>query len=125
MHRYWALIFVALFALPIMAQQATINAPAARSAETKILVTEMRFSRDCVCAAVIVEYQDATSAATRQQRFDIPADPANPSTELQTFLAAIETTRATETGIASRKMNFRVLGYLFDSGRLSGVTLVP
>lgn len=119
------LLFLTLLALPIEAQQATITAPVVRNAETKILGVDVAIRRDCACAFLIVEYQDAGGVPTRQVRLDVPVDPANPGTELQTFIGALLNPRTGETGVNSRKLNFRALGYFADAGRLPGVTLVP
>jgi hypothetical protein len=118
-----SILFVAL-ALPIFGQQATLNTPAARSSETKIVIVDFGVKRDCACAYVVLEYQDAGSSATHQQTVNIP-DPNIPALTLQGLVGAMLTTRATETGVNTRKMSFRVLGYLSDNGALSGVTLVP
>ena len=125
MKRFGILLSIAFLALPLAAQQANITAPVARTAETRIMVVDISMRRDCACANVIIEYQDAGAVPTRQVRYDIPADPANPGTEILTFLNALMTVRATETGGAGRRFNFRALGYLFDAGRLPGVALVP
>ena len=123
------LILAALFALVgttgLFAQSATLSTPQTQPTITKVVATRVEIIRDCACAAVHIAYQDASSNDATKTRFDIPADPANPGTELQTFIGALLTARSGETGVNSRKLNFRALGYLVDSGRLTGVTLVP
>lgn len=118
-----SILFVAV-ALPMFGQQATINTPITRSSEAKIVIVDFSVKRDCACAYVVLEYQDSGNATTHQQTVNVP-DPAIPALTLQGLVGAMLTTRATETGANTRKMSFRVLGYLSDNGALSGVTLVP
>jgi len=47
------------------------------------------------------------------------------SASISGLVTAIDTVRATETGGVLRRLNFRILGYLFDQGYLPGVTLAP
>lgn len=119
---------IALFlfiAISAHAQQATINSPVARSSETRILIVDFQVKRDCACANIVVEFQDASSVAIRQVRYDVP-DPAIPAATLVGLITAMETVRSTETGTVIRKMNFRVLGWLSDNTYLpAGTTLVP
>jgi hypothetical protein len=116
-----ALIFVAIIA---SAQTATYNTPVSRSSETKVIVTNFHVLRDCACATIDLEVQDVNGVAIRSQSVGIP-DPNIPSASLAGLVTAMETVRATETGNAIRKMNFRILGYLSDQGYLSGVTVNP
>jgi hypothetical protein len=116
-----ALLFVALLS---SAQTATYNTPVSRSSETKIIVTNFHVLRDCACATIDLEVQDSNGVVIRPQSVGIP-DPNIPTASLVGLTAAMETVRATETGNAIRKMNFRILGYLSDQGYLSGVTVNP
>jgi hypothetical protein len=118
------LLTLILAALPIFAQQATLNTPNARSSETKIVIVDFSVKRDCACAYIVAEYQDNSNNATHQQTFNVP-DPNVPALTLQGLVGAMDSTRATETGANTRKMQFRILGYLVDNGALSGVTLAP
>jgi hypothetical protein len=124
-----AVVIALLFLSPggsfISAQQATINTPVAPPADAKIIVSRLEMTRNPPRAVVDVSYQDAGSSETKRVNFFIPQDQNNPGTELQDFASALGSTRSGETGTATRKLNFRALGYLVDSGRLSGVTLVP
>jgi hypothetical protein len=111
-----------LAALPIFGQQATLNTPNARSSETKIVIVDFSVKRDCACAYIVAEYQDASSNATHQTTYNVP-DSNVPALTLQGLVGAMLVTRATETGVNTRKMSFRILGYLSDNGALTGVTL--
>jgi hypothetical protein len=117
-------VLIALVALPVFAQQATLNTPATRAAEHHVVIVDFSVKRDCACAYIVVEYQDASNNATHQQMVNVP-DPNIPALTLQGLVGAMDVTRATETGVATRKMQFRILGYLADNGALTGVTLAP
>jgi hypothetical protein len=118
------LLTLILAALPIFGQQATLNTPNARSSETKIVIVDFSVKRDCACAYIVAEYQDASNNATHQATYNVP-DSNIPALTLQGLVGAMLTTRATETGVNTRKMQFRILGYLVDNGALTGVTLAP
>jgi hypothetical protein len=111
-------------ALPIFGQQATLNTPISRASEHHVVIVDFSVKRDCACAYIVAEWQDASNNATHQQTFNVP-DPNIPALTLQGLVGAMLTTRATETGINTRKMQFRVLGYLSDNGAMPGVTLAP
>jgi hypothetical protein len=117
-------VLIAVIALPAFAQQATLNTPAARASEHHVVIVDFSVKRDCACAYIVVEYQDVSNNATHQQVYNVP-DPNIPALTLQGLVGAMNTTRATETGVATRKMQFRILGYLVDQGALTGVTLAP
>jgi hypothetical protein len=115
-------VLFALMTFSAAAQQANLATPETISA-TNVQVKSFNVSRECVCATITVQYLAADSSVKREASWVVSNDGA--STDLNTFLTAIGTARANETGTVPRRMNFRVLGYLVDSGRLSGVTLVP
>ena len=124
LHILTIVLFIFL-AASATAQQATITATDQTPVATKMIVSNIDVNRDCTCAFVEVVYQNASSSDLTRTRYAIPADPLNPGTELQTFIGALISVRTGETGVNSRKANFRVLGYLVDAGRITGVTLVP
>jgi hypothetical protein len=124
--RYLIFALILILIVPaLFAQQANITTPDQTNVETKVIASLVDLSRDCVCAFVEVVYQNASGTDLRRQRFQIPADPNNPGTELNAFAGAIINARSGETGSNTRRLNFRALGYLSDAGRLPGVTLVP
>jgi hypothetical protein len=125
MKRLTAVLFIFFAAATASAQQANVTTPDQSNVETKVVATIVDMSRDCICAFVEVSFQNASGTDLRRARFQIPADPNSPGTELQTFAGALINARTGETGANTRKLNFRALGYLSDSGRLTGVTLVP
>jgi hypothetical protein len=113
------LCFALLFAVSAFGQSATLNSPEVRPNVTKFQVADFAVQRDCACAHVTVEYLTSADALVRKHRFDI--ETAN----LAAFLTAIGSPRANETGVAGRRMNYRILGFLLDNGYASGITLVP
>ena len=118
------LFLMLLFAIPVFGQQANVNSPAARPAIDHYVVKIIHEDGDCQCAQVHVEAQDSSNNPISRQRFDIP-DANIAGSSFVNFETARGTTRASETGGTLRRLNFRVLGYLVDTGYLSGVTLVP
>ena len=111
-----------LLAGPALAQEATLNTPVARPSESKIAAKLIQIEQAKVVVSLSV--RDASSSEIRYYDVAIP-DAATPTATVAGFVVAIDTVRATETGGALRKLQFRVLGYLFDTGYLPGVTLVP
>jgi hypothetical protein len=123
--------------LPALAQEATITSPPTPIVATKYLVKDIRINRDTLSAVVTLQMAAASGQVLRDN-YEIVIESftdANPDpeivdmqrtvTDLQAFWTAMETVRATETGSFLRKRQFRVLGYLADSGRLTGVSLAP
>lgn len=106
-----------LFAASASAQQpeATLQTPVARSSEAKYRVQE--FSVNASQALVTIEVRDSTENIIRT--FAV-VDP-----DAAAFITALDTVRATETGGALRRVNFRILGRLLDAALITGVTLVP
>ena len=106
------------------AQEATLSAPVARASESKLTVK--RLDLTATQAIISLSVQDTGNNEIRYFNVVVP-DPA-PATAAATvagLVTAIDTVRATETGGALRKLQFRLLGYLFDQGYLPGVTLQP
>lgn len=104
------------------AQEATLNTPVVRPSEAKYTVTSIFVS--AAEARVVVAVKDAANAEIRSVTFEIPSE-AQPSATVAGIFTALDTVRATETGGVLRRTNFRLLGYLADTGYLTGVTLVP
>lgn len=117
-------IILLSFAGLASAQEATLNSPVSRPAEAKLTVK--RLDLTATQAVISISVQDSTNSEIRYFNVVVP-DPA-PATATATvngLVVAIDTVRATETGGVLRRLNFRILGYLFDTGYLPGVTLVP
>lgn len=115
-----------LVALPIFGQSASLTAPETYASSTKIVVKQFYVDDASQTAYVIVQYQDAGSNVRREQRYDIPTNPASPGTEYVDFLAALGTVAVNETGTVRRKANFRILTYLVTTySRIASVTLIP
>lgn len=110
-------------AAPMLAQEATLAAPETVSA-TKVVVDDFNFSRGCLCGEITLALVTADGATvTRRRSVSIGRDGDNVTAG--EFLAALRSPRASETGGDGRRINFRLLGVLFDNGELPGVTLVP
>lgn len=105
------------------AQEATLSAPVAQPAETKLVI-----QRIDITAAQIVVSIDVKGPGNEQIRYFNVAvpDAAHPSASVTGLVTAIDTARPSETGGVLRRLNFRVLGYLADQGLLpAAVVLVP
>lgn len=99
----------------VTAQEATLQTPVLRSAESKYRVHEVSIN----AGGVVVTIQVRDSAETPIRQFDVI------DTNTAAFLTALDTVRPSETGGVLRRMNFRILGRLVDAGAITGVTLVP
>lgn len=106
------------------AQEATLNAPVARPAEAKLTVK--RLDLTATQAVISISVQDSSNSEIRYFNVVVPDPaPATATSSVAGLVTAIDTVRATETGGVLRRLNFRILGYLFDTGYLPGVTLKP
>lgn len=88
---------------------------------TKLRVRDFACSQSQVLVNVYLN--DAILGDLHSVSFTIP-DSAHPAATVVGFLTALGTQRAGETGGALRIANFRILGYLFDNGYMTG-TLTP
>lgn len=120
------LILLLALLLPsvVVAQEATISAPVARSSEAKLRLASLTLDFVANTAQVLVAVQDSTNSEIRTVRFVVP-DAARPAATFPGVLTAIGTSRGGETGGAERRGNFRLIGFLLDNGYISGVSLVP
>lgn len=116
--------FLFAVALPLGAQQATLTTPETLTGTVAKLLTA-GFDRQGGTLAVEIQANDGTVKRTLVYTTTSPA-------EFVSLLAAMGTSRATETGSAPRKMQFRVLGWMADNGKFTGpdgqpitVTVVP
>ena len=106
------------------AQEATLSAPVARPSEAKLTVK--RLDLTAVQAVISISVQSSVGDEIRYYNLVVPdPSPATASASISGLVTAIDTVRATETGGVLRRLNFRILGYLFDQGYLPGVTLAP
>lgn len=122
MKRIIQVICLTLLASISGAQEATLNAPVARPAEAKLVMSKLEISAGQILAEIKV--RGAADQDIRYFNLVIPNE-ANPGASVPGFLTALQTIRATETGGILRRTNFRVLGYFVDQGYLPNVTLVP
>lgn len=109
------ILILSLFAASASAQKATLQTPVARPSEVKYRVRE--FSVNASQAVVEIEVRNSSEGIIRTFTV-IDSDAA-------AFVTALDTVRATETGSALRRVNFRILGRLADAALITGVTLVP
>lgn len=117
-------IIVALASSALLAQDATLTSPVARTSEAKYVLRSVNFNFGSSTASIEASVQDAGSADLRTVIFAVP-DTAHPGGTFSAFLTAVGTVRATEAGTAVRKAHFRVLGFLSDNGYLPASTLNP
>lgn len=113
-----ALILFLILALPLAAQEATLTAPEAGVTATKVKVIAFSvLGAPCNCATVTISYQANDGTEKRTATY------AN--LNAGTFIVALTTVKAGETGTLARKINFRILSYLVEQNELTGVSLVP
>lgn len=110
------ILAVALLAAPMFAQQATLTTPEAVTA-TKIVVASVSFDRQV--ATITIEYQASDATVKRTTAYTAM------NAEYISFLTALGTTRATETGTVPRRMQFRVIGWLSDNSKLADLAGTP
>ena len=113
-----ALILLCLAVLPLAAQQATLSVaePGVTATRVKVVASSV-VGAPCNCATVTISYQASDGTEKRTATY------AN--LNAGTFIVALTTVRATETGPLAQKINFRILGFLVDQNELTGVVLVP
>src|SRR5258706_14675969 len=88
---------------------------------TKLRVKDFMASQMQILVNAILV--DVTLGDLAEQSFTVP-DSSHPTATVAGFLTALGASRPEETGDAWRIVNFRILGYLFDSGYTTG-TLTP
>lgn len=123
MKRILSLLLLSLAGLA-SAQEATINSPVARPAEAKYTLARTDINFDANTIVVTVNVKGSGNEQIRYYNVVVP-DSAHPTATFAVMLTAIGTARSGETGIPERRANFRILGYLLDTGYAPGVTLVP
>jgi hypothetical protein len=119
-----SIVTVILLAAAAHAQEATLTTPETVAA-TKVVVREFKVSRQSV--EVSVEFRTASDAVKRFLTYS-----SSETADIVSFLGALRSARAGETGTDVRRVNFRILGWLRDNNRLTDeagqvitVTLVP
>lgn len=116
------LLILLSLASVVVAQELTLNSPVPRPAEAKLVMSKLEITATQVLAEIKV--RGSADEEIRYFNLVIP-DPDHPSATVAGFFTAMQTIRATETGGVMRRTNFRILGYLSDSGYLPGATLAP
>lgn len=105
-----------------IAQEAPLSAPIAKPSETRKVVGKVELSRSPIQALVQVNVMDSAGNLSRYYNVSIPQvagdDPAHPSASVISFVNAIMTSQAGETGGVGRRFDFRVLKYLKDNAYL-------
>lgn len=121
MKRILTLLILSLAGLA-SAQEAPLAAPIAKASETKKVVGRVDLSRSPLYALVQINVLDANGDISRYYNVDIPkqagGDAAHASASVVTFLNAIMSSAAGETGSIARRFDFRDLKYLKDNGYL-------
>lgn len=106
------------------AQDASLSSPVAQPSEAKLVL--QRFDCNFAANQCVISLNVMDSGKTTVIRYfnlTVP-DSTHPTATFPGILAAAGTTRATETGGAERRANFRIIGYLFDQGYLPQVASV-
>lgn len=108
--------------------QATLPAPIPGPVEDNYKVAEIHIrgnqGSDTPRVIVVVSVQDPSGIEIRRFDVYVPQTPDNPSSNVIGFLQAMASPRAGEVAPLPRKLNFRVLGYLYDTGYFPGLNLV-
>ena len=106
------------------AQDATLASPVAQPSEAKLVL--QRFDCNFATNQCVISINVMDSGKTTVIRYFnlVVPDTAHPTATFAGILGAAGTTRATETGGAERRANFRVIGYLFDQGYLPQVSSI-
>lgn len=120
MKRILSLLILSLAGLA-PAQEAPLTSSVAKPI-TKYVTSS--FSMDAAQASIVVDQKDAGGNTLSTVSFLVP-DSAHPTATLANFVTAFTTARGGETGGVLRRLNFRILGYLFDQGYLPAATLNP
>lgn len=117
-------ILVALSGPYAVAQQATLPVPVTRAAEDNLGVASVYKTRDGGGRwEIYVSVRDSVGNEIRRQSFTGP-DASHAGATILALQTAERTARSGETGGVGRTSDFRLLGFLFDNGYISG-TLVP
>lgn len=103
------------------AQDITLTVPISKTI-TKYVTSS--YSMDAAQASIVVDQKDAGGVTLSTVSFLIP-DADHPGATLNGFVTAFTSARSGETGGVLRRLNFRILGYLFDQGYLPASTLKP
>jgi hypothetical protein len=120
-------LMAVLGAVPLSAQQATLDSPVARAAEHNLRVESAYLTRDGGGRwEVVVSVRDSDGNEIRRRSFTGPDD-AHPAATVAAFNSALINPRAGEVGADPRKTSFRLLGFLKDQlyAPLDVSTLVP
>ena len=106
------------------AQDASLSSPVAQPSEAKLVL--QRFDCNFAANQCVISLNVMDSGKTTVIRYFnlVVPDTAHPTATFPGILVAAGTTRATETGGAERRANFRIIGYLFDQGYLPQVASV-
>jgi len=99
---------------------ATLTTPQARPSINRIRLNNVTIDRPTTTVRVALAHLDTDDGEQGIENIVI-----SEAAEVVAFVAAIGTARANETGSVPRRFNFRVLGHLVDTGKLTGVTVAP
>lgn len=136
------LLLLMVLNVAAFAQQGNLDTPVTRSSIARVRISNFNCTRSPVQCVIDVFYTDSSDVeipaeslpTTLRPSFTVPSLAGAPCTQSTAYLGAagsgvladaMNTARASETGTAQRRQQFRVLGYLSDRGCLSGITLAP
>lgn len=119
------LLLFFLLATSTFAQEATLNSPVARGNETKHVIVEHHVWAEPVPhAKFIISVRTAANEETRSYSVDIP-DASFPAATINAMYTALDTVRSGETGSVARRAQFRLHGFLVDTGVIAAATATP
>ena len=110
-------ILALLVALPLAAQTTTITTPEVGVTATRIVVSNFTVTRNG--GTIGFEFQATDTTVKRTWSYGID------SSEIVSFLTALGTARASETGTVARRTNFRIVGWMADGNRFRGMDNLP
>ena len=117
-------ILLLAFAGLASAQEITLNTPVTRTSEGKYTLNRFDCNFVTNTCVITLDVKDSGNNFIRYFNVVVP-DPAHPSATFTGMLNAAGTARASETGAAERRADFRIRGYLVDQGYFTAVTLIP
>lgn len=125
MKKLLAGLAIVLSAAYVFAQDATLTSPVSHATEAKYkirLFSVLNPPAGPASAAVELSSQDS---GNNEVTVITRAIPGCGTATVAGLINAMVTVRATETGTDTRKIQFRVIGYLSDQGCLPAATLNP
>lgn len=108
------LLLTLTIALPLAAQVATLTTPVTQPTGTKLIATEVHIDAVNGQARIGIELQSVTGVVVRHADYTTFTQ-----AEYISFMTALGSARASETGTVPRRLQFRVLGWLADNSKFT------